>query len=57
MGALLPWVVLGAMSLLLQLAQWAATRAGYLPPENESVPVSYPADELQSAATEGERCA
>jgi hypothetical protein len=45
--AFLPWAVLGAMSLLLPLAQWAATRAGYLPPENESVPVSYPADELQ----------
>jgi hypothetical protein len=47
MGALLPWAVLGAMSLLLPLAQWAATRTGYLPPENESVPVSYPAEDQQ----------
>jgi hypothetical protein len=45
--ALLPWAVLGAMALLLPLAEWAATRTGYLPAENESVPVSYPADEMQ----------
>jgi hypothetical protein len=45
--ALLPWVVLGAMALLLPLAEWAASRTGYLPAENENVPVSYPADELQ----------
>ena len=46
-GALLPWVALGAMAMLAPAAVWATTRIGYLPPENDSVPLIYPADELQ----------
>ncbi len=47
MLALLPWAALGAMAMLAPAAVWAATRIGYLPPENDSAPLIYPADELQ----------
>lgn len=47
MGALLPWVALGAMAMLAPAAVWATTRISYLPAENESAPVTYPADEMQ----------
>ena len=47
MGALLPWVALGAMAMLAPAAVWATTRISYLPAENESAPVIYPAVESQ----------
>ena len=46
-GALLPWVALGAMAMLAPAAVWATTRISYLPTENESAPVIYPAVESQ----------
>ena len=46
-GALLPWVALGAMAMLAPAAVWATTRISYLPAENESAPVIYPAVESQ----------
>jgi hypothetical protein len=45
-GALLPWVVLGAMALLLPLAEWAAAKTGCLPPGNDSGQLIFPADEM-----------